>query len=76
MTEDHVDMVGMYQRVRQIVVANQPGPKTYLYPIYEYYFPLLANKIQAMTENIFVQYRIPELAVSNYIWKKNPIKCP
>lgn len=56
-------MIELYKNVRKIIISNQPGPKTYLYPIYEYYFPLLANKIQAMTENIFAQYRIPDLPV-------------
>lgn len=61
--EDHVDMVKLYDKVERIIEANQPGPRTYLYPIYEYYFPLLGNKIMAMTENIFTKSTIPSLPV-------------
>lgn len=64
-TENHVDMVKLYDEVKEIVVANQTGPKTYLYPIYKYYFPLLSNKLKEMTENIFVQAELPELPVRN-----------
>lgn len=63
--ENHVDMVKLYDEVKEMVVANQTGPKTYLYPIYKYYFPLLSNKLKEMTENIFVQTEVPELPVSN-----------
>lgn len=63
--ENHVDMLKLYDEVKEIVAANQTGPKSYLYPIYKYYFPLLSNKLKEMTENIFVQTELPELPVSN-----------
>lgn len=54
----------MYDKVRDIVKANQSGSRTYLYPIYTYYFPLLSNKLKEMTQNIFAQYNVPTLPVS------------
>lgn len=63
--EDHVDMIKMYEKVKKIVRANLPGPTTYLYPIYKYYFPLLSNKMKEMAQNIFAQYNLPDLPVSN-----------
>lgn len=61
--ENHVDMLQMYENVREIVAANQLGPKIYLYPIYTYYSSLLSDKIKLMTERIFEQDTIPKLPV-------------
>lgn len=61
--EDHIDMLKLYERVEGIVGANQTGPTTYLYPIYTYYYPLIADRIKKMTEAIFEQETIPPLPV-------------
>lgn len=61
-------MIKMYEKVRVIVRANLPGPTTYLYPIYKYYFPLLSNKMKEMAQNIFAQYNLPDLPVSKIIF--------
>lgn len=61
--ENHVDMLQMYENVREIVAANQLGPKIYLHPIYTYYSSLLSDKIKLMTERIFEQDTIPKLPV-------------
>ncbi|XP_055637886.1 dynein axonemal heavy chain 3 isoform X3 [Toxorhynchites rutilus septentrionalis] len=61
--EDNVDMVSLYERVKNIVVANQTGPTIYLYPMYEYYFPVLANKMKVITESIFSQRELPSLEI-------------
>lgn len=61
--ENHVDMIELYEKVRKIVKANLTGPTTYLYPIYKFYFPLLAGKMKAITEHIFTQRALPELPV-------------
>ncbi|GAB0093009.1 Dynein heavy chain [Sergentomyia squamirostris] len=68
--EDHIDMLQLYERVRKIVVANQTGPTTYLYPIYTYYFPILAGKMQAITENLFLQPTIPSLPTFRNLMEK------
>lgn len=62
--EDHIDMLLLYERVEEIVAANQTGPTTYLFPIYTYYYPLISDRIKKMTEAIFVQETIPPLPVS------------
>lgn len=56
-------MIRLYENVKRIVNANLTGPTTYLYPIYKFYFPLLAGKMKAITENIFTQRALPELPV-------------
>lgn len=61
--ENHVDMVKLYENMREIVAANQMGPKLYLYPIYTYYSSLFSDKIKLMTERIFEQDTIPSLPV-------------
>lgn len=61
--ESHVDMVKMYENVREIVQSNWYGPKIYLHPIYRYYFVLLARKMKLITEKIFTQRTIPDLPV-------------
>ncbi|XP_058823709.1 dynein axonemal heavy chain 3 [Topomyia yanbarensis] len=61
--EDNVDMEKLYEKVKSIVSANQTGPTTYLYPMYEYYFPILANKMKAITESIFSQRELPSLEI-------------
>uniref|UniRef100_A0A1B0EXW2 AAA+ ATPase domain-containing protein n=1 Tax=Lutzomyia longipalpis TaxID=7200 RepID=A0A1B0EXW2_LUTLO len=68
--EDHIDMLQLYERVREIVIANQTGPTTYLYPIYTYYFPILAGKMQAITENLFLQPNIPSLPAFRNLMEK------
>lgn len=60
---DHIDMLKMYENVRNIVKTNQAGPTVYLYPIYLYYASLLSDKIKMMTEQIFQQNTIPNLPV-------------
>lgn len=62
--EAHVDMLKMYEEVRQFVQRNWYGPKIYLHPIYRYYFVLLARKMKLITEKIFTQRTIPDLPVS------------
>lgn len=64
--ESHVDMLKMYEEVRQIVQSNWYGPKIYLHPIYRYYFVLLARKMKLITEKIFTQRTIPDLPVSYF----------
>lgn len=61
--ENHVDMVKLYDKIKKIVKSNQTGPTTYLYPMYTFYFPILANKMRLITENIFGQKEIPSLEV-------------
>lgn len=56
-------MLRLYENVREIVAANQLGPKIYLHPIYTYYSSLLSDKIKLMTERIFEQDTIPKLPV-------------
>lgn len=58
-------MIKLYQQVENIVIANQTGPTTYLYPIYTYYFPLISDQIKKLTERIFEQDTIPALPVSH-----------
>lgn len=62
--ESHIDMTHMYDLVRQIIRANQPGPQLYLQPIYTYYSSVLSDRIKLMTESIFEQNAIPVLPVS------------
>lgn len=62
--ENHVDMVKLYEKIKRIVKANQTGPTTYLYPMYRFYFPILANKMKHITESIFSLREIPSLQVS------------
>lgn len=62
--ENHVDMQRMYGKIRNIVAANQLGPKIYLQPIYTYYSSLLSDKIKLMTERVFEQDTIPKLPVT------------
>lgn len=62
--EDHVDMLKLYDKIKKIVKANQTGPTTYLYPMYTFYFPILANKMKFITESIFSLREIPSLQVS------------
>lgn len=59
--DDHVDMEQLYEGVRQIVAANQEGPRLFLKPIYEYYYPILSGKLLQSTENLFLQNTIPSL---------------
>lgn len=61
--EKHIDMMRLYENVRNCVTANQIGPKLYLYPIYSYYSLLLSDKMKLMTERIFEQDTIPSLPV-------------
>ncbi|XP_053695545.1 dynein axonemal heavy chain 3 [Sabethes cyaneus] len=61
--DDNADMEKLYERVKCIVLANQTGPTTYLYPMYEYYFPVLANKMKVITESIFSQRELPSLEI-------------
>lgn len=63
-SEDHVDMLKLYDKIKKIVKANQTGPTTYLYPMYRFYFPILANKMKHITESIFSLREIPSLQVS------------
>lgn len=63
--EDHVDMLKLYDRIKKIVKSNQSGPTTYLYPMYTFYFPILANKMKLITESIFSLKEIPSLNVSS-----------
>lgn len=63
-------MIDLYNHVREIVKANLIGPTLYLYPIYDYYFPLLAGKMKSITEHIFSQKKIPELPVVNELIEK------
>lgn len=58
---DHVDMERLYEDVRQIVAANQEGPRLFLKPIYEYYYPILSGKLLHSTENLFLQKTVPSL---------------
>lgn len=62
-SESHVDMVKLYDKIKKIVKANQTGPTTYLYPMYRFYFPILANKMKHITESIFSLREIPSLQV-------------
>lgn len=62
--ENHIDMRRMYGKIRNIVAANQLGPKIYLQPIYTYYSSLLSDKIKLMTERVFEQDTIPKLPVT------------
>lgn len=68
--EDNVDMEKLYERVKNIVVANQTGPTIYLYPMYEYYFPVLANKMKVITESIFSQRELPSLEIFKHLVDK------
>lgn len=61
--EDHVDMLRLYEKIKVIVESNQTGPTTYLYPMYTFYFPILAGKMRAITEHVFSQREIPSLEV-------------
>lgn len=61
--EHHVDMMHMYEAVREIVRVNQPGPQLYLQPIYAYYSAVLSDRIKLMTESIFEQNILPGLPV-------------
>lgn len=61
--EDHVDMMHMYDAVRDIVRVNQPGPQLYLRPIYAYYSAVLSDRIKLLTERIFEQSILPGLPV-------------
>lgn len=61
--EDHIDMLKLYEKIKEIVKSNQTGPTTYLYPMYIFYFPILANKMKNITENIFSQREVPSLEV-------------
>lgn len=61
--ETHIDMMKLYENVRNCVTANQIGPKLYLYPIYSYYSLLLSDKMKLMTERIFEQDTVPSLPV-------------
>jgi dynein heavy chain len=61
--EDHIDMLKLYERIKKIVISNQTGPTTYLYPMYRFYFPILANKMKLITESIFSLREIPSLSV-------------
>lgn len=59
--EDHVDMERLYADVRRIVAANQEGPRLFLKPIYDYYYPILSGKLLRSTERLFLQNSIPSL---------------
>ncbi|XP_055840841.1 dynein axonemal heavy chain 3 isoform X1 [Episyrphus balteatus] len=59
--ETHIDMLRLYEDVRKIVEANWTGPTVYLYPIYDYYFPLLTGKMLTIAEKVFAQNKIPDL---------------
>lgn len=56
-------MLKLYEKIKEIVKSNQTGPTTYLYPMYIFYFPILANKMKNITENIFSQREVPSLEV-------------
>lgn len=60
--EDHSDMLELYEQVRKVVAANQDGPKTYLKPIYDYYYPILSGKMLQATENLFLKDTLPPLS--------------
>lgn len=62
--EDHPDMLIFYDSVRDIVRANEQGPRVYLKPMYNYYYTLMSNKLCEMALNIFTQPSIPALRVS------------
>lgn len=62
-------MVKLYKQVEEIVIANQTGPTTYLYPIYTYYFPLISDQIKKLTERIFEQDIVPGLPVSTPFYR-------
>uniref|UniRef100_A0A336M3T0 CSON009294 protein n=1 Tax=Culicoides sonorensis TaxID=179676 RepID=A0A336M3T0_CULSO len=68
--EDHVDMVKLYDKIKEIVKSNQTGPTTYLYPMYTFYFPILANKMKDITEYIFSQREIPSLEICKELMEK------
>jgi dynein heavy chain, axonemal len=70
--EEHVDMQRLYEKIKRIVKANQTGPTTYLYPMYRFYFPILANKMKHITESIFSMREIPSLQVSRSRTEKRP----
>lgn len=59
--DDHVDMEKLYNGVRKIVAANQDGPRLFLKPIYDYYYPILSGKLLLSTERLFIQNNIPSL---------------
>lgn len=59
--EDHVDMERLYKGVRDIVAANEEGPRLFLKPIYDYYYPVLSGKLLKSTENLFLQKTVPSL---------------
>uniref|UniRef100_A0A182XBB4 AAA+ ATPase domain-containing protein n=1 Tax=Anopheles quadriannulatus TaxID=34691 RepID=A0A182XBB4_ANOQN len=67
---DNDDMEKLYERVKKIVIANQTGPTVYLYPMYEYYFPVLANKMKLITEGIFSQVELPPLDIFKELVQK------
>lgn len=59
---DHVDMEQLYEGVRTVVAANQEGPRLFLKPIYEYYYPILSGKLLQSTEHLFLQRTVPSLS--------------
>lgn len=63
-------MVSIYTEVKQIAERNLLGPTLYLYPIYEYYFPLMAGKLKQVTEFIFSQRKVPELTTIYHLMDK------
>lgn len=73
--ENHIDMLKLFESIRQIVVANQTGPTIYLYPIYSYYSSLLSDQIRAMTEQVFQQTIIPNLPVNFDFWFSIRLQC-
>lgn len=72
--EDHVDMLKLYDKIKKIVKANQTGPTTYLYPMYRFYFPILANKMKHITESIFSLREIPSLQVRYRLRESNRVE--
>lgn len=59
--DDHMDMMSRYEDIRKIVRANQVGPRMFLEPIYDEYYPILSGKMMEATENLFLQETLPSL---------------
>ncbi|CRK99186.1 CLUMA_CG012500, isoform A [Clunio marinus] len=69
-SQDHVDMLKLYEKVKKIVKANQNGPTTYLYPTYRFYFPILSGRMRSITESIFSLREIPSLQIFKELMEK------
>lgn len=57
-------MIKLYDKIRNIVSANQRGPVTFLFPVYEYYYPIFSDMMMKSLENVFLTSQIPTLPVS------------